>query len=183
MALQTNRKADEGELLRGLVAGLAGGLVGSVVMDAFQSFASPLLSRLRGGSGQSGSEPATVRAAGAVSEGVFGHRLSGSEKNMAGPAVHYATGVVLGGAYGLIAVLEPRVTAGAGLPYGAAVALVLDEAIVPAVGLSAPPWQSSVSTHAYSLASHLVFGLAVEIVRREVHDILRSDSSSVAARP
>jgi predicted lipid-binding transport protein (Tim44 family) len=177
--LRTARPINEGELLRGLAAGLAGGLVASVVMDAFQALASPLLSRLQGGSGQSssgqdGSEPTTVRAAEAVSEGVLGHQLSGEEKELAGPAVHYATGIALGGAYGVAAVIEPRVTVGAGLPYGAAVAVVMDEALVPAVGLSGPPWASPASTHAYALASHLVFGLTVEVVRRGVHDLLRS---------
>lgn len=176
--LRTARPIDEGELLRGLAAGLAGGLVASVVMEAFQALASPLLSRLEGESGPGGSEPTTVRAAEAVSEDVLGHQLSGGEKEWAGPAVHYATGLALGGAYGVAAVIEPRVTVGAGLPYGAAVAVVLDEALVPAVGLSGPPWASPASTHAYALASHLVFGLTVEVVRRGVHDLLRADRSS-----
>lgn len=178
--LRTTRPIDEGEILRGLAAGLAGGLVASVVMDAFQALASPLLSRLQGGSGQSssgqgGSEPTTVRAAEAVSTGVLGHQLSGGEKELAGPAIHYATGVALGGAYGVAAVLEPRVTVGAGLPYGAAMAVIMDEALVPAVGLSGPPWRSPASTHAYSLASHFVFGLTLEVVRRGIHDLLRPE--------
>ena len=114
-----------------------------------------------------------MRAAGAVSKGVLGHRLSVHEKKVAGPAVHYATGIALGGVYGVAAALEPGVTVGAGPPYGAAVAAVLDEALVPAVGLSAPPWQSPASTHAYSLASHVVFGFTVEVVRRGAHDLMR----------
>lgn len=68
-------------------------------------------------------------------------------------------------------------TAAAGLPYGAAVAVavVMDEALVPAVGLSGPPWASPASTHVYALASQLVFGLTVEVVRRGVHDLLGPD--------
>ena len=167
-----SRPAGEGEVLRGLAAGLAGGLVASVVMEAFQALAGPLLSRTQGGS-QGGSEPATVRAAEAASKGVLGRRLSEGEKAWAGPAVHYATGIALGGAYGVAAAVEPRVTAGAGLPFGAAVAAVLDEGAVPALGLSGPPWRSPLATHAYGLASHLVFGLTAEAVRRGVHDLLR----------
>jgi uncharacterized membrane protein YagU involved in acid resistance len=174
---RTIRRAEEGDLLLGLVAGLVGGLAGSVVMEAFQSLASPLLSRLQDTSDQREADPTTVRAAEAVSESAFGHRLSGGEKELAGPAVHYATGIALGGAYGVAAVLEPRVTVGAGLPYGAAVAVLLDEAVVPAVGLSGPPWRSPASTHAYSMASHLVFGLTVEVVRRGVHDLLSFEQS------
>jgi uncharacterized membrane protein YagU involved in acid resistance len=43
---------------------------------------------------------------------------------------------------------------------------------VPAVGLSAPPWESSASTHLYSLSAHLVFGLTVELVRRGTRSLL-----------
>jgi hypothetical protein len=178
--LRTTSLDHVSEFLRGLVTGLAGGLVESVVMDAFQSLASPLLSRLQGDSGQGGSELTTVRAAEAVSEDIFGHQLSGREKEMAGPVVHYATGIALGGIYGMVAVLEPRVTIGAGLPFGASVAAVLHEALAPAIGLSGPPWQAPAPIHAYLLASNLVFGLMVEVVRRGVSGLLGPDRPSRA---
>ncbi len=57
-------------------------------------------------------------------------------------------------------------------------AVIMDEALVPAVGLSGPPWRSPASTHAYSLASHFVFGLTLEVVRRGIHDLLRPDGAS-----
>ena len=80
--------------------------------------------------------------------------------------------VTTGGLYGAIAELKPATTAGAGLPFGAAVWLIADEIIVPAFGLSKPPTEYPPSTHAYSIASHLVYGLTTEIVRREARRAL-----------
>src|SRR6266498_3133872 len=54
----------------------------------------------------------------------------------------------------------------AGLPYRAAFWLVVDEGLVPLLGLSKEPGAYSLSTHIYALASHLVFGATAEGVRR-----------------
>jgi hypothetical protein len=187
----THRAFDRGEtgdVVRGLAAGLVGGLAAACVMNAFQTLSSQLMqagqndSDDRGnGSDQEGSgekqssessEPTTVRAASMLSNGTFHHQLSSGEKKMAGPSVHYGVATALGGMYGIAAEFVPQVTAGLGMPFGAAVAIVLDEGIVPATGLSGPPWDSPASTHAYSLVSHLVFGLTTEIVRRGTRDLL-----------
>ena len=176
---------DQSDLLLGLLAGLAGGLVASAAMNAFQSVATPLLARLQGGDDRDNhdaSEPTTVKAAEAVSSGLLGHPLRDDEKDAAGEAVHYATGAALGGLYGVAAMIEPRVTAGMGTAYGAVVAAVLDESIVPALRLSGPPWQSPLSTHAYSLASHLVFGLTLELARRGVVGALRAGREQAIPR-
>jgi hypothetical protein len=178
-----------------MVAGAAGGLVASWVMNQFQA----LLSRMTHGverphgaqSLQQGSprhgvarelrergrdreaDNAAVRTAVVVSERLFGLELADREKKeIAGAFVHYAFGVATGGVYGAIAELKPATTAGAGLPFGAAVWVIADEIIVPALGLSKPPTKYPLSTHAYSIASHLVYGLTTEIVRREVRRAL-----------
>src|SRR5215831_9326800 len=54
----------------------------------------------------------------------------------------------------------------------AAVWLIADEIIVPALGLSKPPTKYPLSTHASSIASHLVYGMTTEIVRREIRRAL-----------
>ncbi len=164
--------------MRGLAAGLLAGLVASYAMNAFQAAANRLSQPSepkrpkRKTQGFDDSDPTTAKAASVLSENVFRHRLSPRQKEIADPAVHYAVGAALGGLYGIAAEFTPQVTAGAGLPFGAAVAVVLDESIVPAVGLSAPPWQSSASTHLYALSSHLVFGLTAELVRRSTRNLL-----------
>lgn len=142
---------------RSALAGAVAGLFASFAMNQFQA----LVSKLGSGSG-GGGEPSTVKAAGWV----VGHPIDDRGKGEAGNAVHYGFGAALGLGYGVAAEVEPWVTTGFGLPFGGAVAMVADEALVPAAGLSGPPWQSPASTHAYALASHLVFGAALEAARR-----------------
>lgn len=178
----TLRRRDP-NLLAGAVAGLAGGLAASWIMNQFQA-AVPLKSFKallgEGGGASSGSssggesaEPATVQAAEAVSESVLDHELTDDEKEWAGPAVHYAFGSGAGLVYGLLAEGRPEVTAGLGLPFGAAFWLTADEGAVPALGLSKAPWAYPSSVHVYSLVSHLVYGLSAEAVRRLVRASLR----------
>jgi len=149
-------RVDENALARGALAGLGAGILASLAMNRFQSW----VARLSPPSG-GGGDPTTVKAAEAVAG-----PLDPKTKPKAGNAVHYLFGSALGLAYGTAAEAEPWVAGGFGLPFGGAVALLADEALVPAAGLSGPPWESPLSTHAYSLASHLVFGAALEAGRR-----------------
>jgi len=81
--------------------------------------------------------------------------------------------VASGGIYGAVAERLPGASMGAGLPFGAAVWLVADEVVVPALGLSKKPTEYPFSSHAYALASHLVYGLATEMGRRVVRSALK----------
>ena len=171
-------------MLKGLVAGLVGGLVASWAMNGFQALTSKLADEIERAQGEQGKkksesggeqkegDDATVKAATAISEGVFDHKLTKSEKKVAGPAVHYAFGTATGGFYGALAEVAPVVGVGAGLPFGAVFWLVADEAAVPALGLSKPPTEVPLSTHAYALASHFVYGLTTDLVRRAVRRAL-----------
>src|SRR5687767_4242872 len=118
-----------GEVWKGLVAGLAAGLVASWTMNQFQAAWTRIAEGFEKPHGaqsmqpsegpnpnempdsnqaQSGQSPdqkeeqddAIVKAAKAISEGVFGHKLTRSEKKPAGAAVHYAFGTATGGLYG-----------------------------------------------------------------------------------
>lgn len=176
-----------GNVGKGLVAGLIGGLVASWTMNQFQALWTKVtesMDSMRGGDSPKRvgegeqqrpaeeQDDATVKAASAISEGIFGHELTKGEKRVAGPAVHYAFGTSVGGLYGAVAELAPEVTAGAGLPFGAAFWLTADEAAVPLLGLSKRPAEYPLSTHAYALASHFVYGLTAEVVRRAVRSAL-----------
>jgi hypothetical protein len=176
----------EGDVLKGLAAGIIGGLVASWVMEEFQAGWTKVSetlseSREKGSSGHAGEqgkvtqqEAATVKAATAISEGVFGHELTPSEKGVAGPVVHYALGTAVGGLYGAVVEVEPELRVGAGLPFGAVFWLVVDEAAVPLLGLSKGPTEYPLSTHVYALASHLVYGLTTDIVRRTLRRTILS---------
>ena len=111
-------------------------------------------------------DDATVETAKVISKNVFGHELKESEKRSAGAAVHYAFGTLTGGLYGAIAEVAPQVTAGTGVPFGAAFWLAADEVTVPLLGLAKGPAAYPLSTHVYSLASHLVYGASAELTRR-----------------
>ncbi len=190
--MPTKRCANErglGRVCKGLAAGLIGGLVASWTMNRFQGGWSKLaqgnrMSPLRQDqlesrqleSDEQGSvEPeddTTVKTASAISEGIFDHKLTQREKKIAGPAVHYALGTGVGGLYGAVAEVAPKVTTGAGLPFGTVFWLVVDEGAVPLLGLSKGPTAYPLSTHAYALSSHFVYGLTAEIVRRVIRRAL-----------
>ncbi|MGB8507506.1 MAG: DUF1440 domain-containing protein [Pyrinomonadaceae bacterium] len=183
-----------GNVWKGLAAGVVGGLAASAVMNQFQSLLSKIVEgeershgaqSLQQGSPRKGvgrelqsqgkdseEDDAPERLANAVSVGISGQELTEREKEAAGVALHYAMGVTSGALYGAVVEVLPEVKAGAGLPFGAAVWLIADEGIVPAAGLSKSPAEYPLSIHAYSFASHLVFGLTTEIVRRVVRNAL-----------
>jgi uncharacterized membrane protein YagU involved in acid resistance len=182
-------REDNANILKGLVAGLAAGLVASWTMNQFQAAWTRLTENsekphgaqsMQPSQGSSGDQQqdmqeqddATVETAKVISEGVFGHELQESEKKAAGAAVHYAFGTLSGGLYGALAELVPQVTTAAGVPFGAAFWLLADEISVPLLGLSKGAAEYPVSTHAYALASHLVYGATAELSRRAVRQIL-----------
>lgn len=184
----------QGDVWKGLVAGVAGGIVASWTMNQFQSMWGKLMEgkerphgaqSLQEGSPHHGvarelqergsdeeDDNAAVRTGNAIGELILDRKLTKDEKQIAGAVAHYAMGVVSGGIYGLAAEVTPAATVGAGLPFGAAVWLLADEVIVPAAGLSKGPAEYPLSIHAYALASHLVFGVSTEAVRRTVRNAL-----------
>jgi putative membrane protein len=117
-------------------------------------------------------DDATVKTAEAISEGLFGHRLSRDEKKIAGPAVHYAFGAIMGALYGATVEATPAARAGFGTAFGAVVFVGADEIGVPAMGLS-PKVDVALSKHLYGFASHLVYGVATEAVRRPVRAAMK----------
>ena len=182
---------------KGLLAGLVGGIVASAIMNQFQKAWSRRTHGFEKSHGaqslQTGISPetdastllppsvrrdaaqtdATEKIAGAISEGVFREKLTPREREAGGTLIHYLYGASMGAAYGVAAELAPAVsTAGAGAAFGAAVWLVADEGVVPALGLSKSPDEYPLSVHAYALSSHLAYGLTTELVRRAVRRAL-----------
>jgi putative membrane protein len=184
----------EPNALKGLVAGSLAGLVASAVMNEFQGLWSKLAegekrshgaqSRQRGGpdSGigrqlqelgkDNPDDTAPMRVANAVAVGLSNRELTPSEKETSGTALHYAFGISTGALYGVGAEFMPMITAGWGVPFGISVWLGADEGVVPALGLSKSPKEYPLSVHAYSLASHAVYGLTTELVRRAIRRAL-----------
>lgn len=91
--------------------------------------------------------------------GAAGVELSDEQRQRTGSAIHWVLGAGGGAAYGLLRHRLPGASRGAGLLFGTAFWLVIDEGANYALrltpGPAAFPWQ----THARGLAGHLVFGL------------------------
>lgn len=191
----SEKEKNQSDVLKGALAGFIGGLVASWTMNQFQAVLSRLLEgvekphgaqSLKPSGGYEGvremrrepeeeseeQEDATEKLADAIVENIFGHELRKDEKETAGAVVHYAFGTGMGLVYGVAAEVAPEVGAAMGLPFGAVFWLAADELAVPLLGLAKPPSEYPLSTHAYSLASHLVYGLTTEAVRRSVRNVL-----------
>jgi putative membrane protein len=167
---------ENGNVLKGLAAGLIGGLAATWVMTQFQNGVSQIAEATSDKENkkkkEESGENATVKTAKAISENVFDHKLKKSEKEQAGNAVHYGFGTTVGAVYGMTAEFVPITTIGSGLPFGAVLFLGADEVAVPAFGLSESPTEIPLSTHAYGFASHLVYGMTAEFVRRTVRKVI-----------
>src|SRR2546428_10951660 len=87
---------------KGMLVGLIAGLVASWTMDRFQdvwiAVSPPEDAKKKedqasaSEDGEEGQDDATVKAASAISERLFEHKLTRSEKKIAGLAIHYAVG-------------------------------------------------------------------------------------------
>lgn len=157
---------------RALVAGVIGGLAGAWAMTQFHvalygggatGLREPQSHRVVDG----GHDP-TSKAADQAAALVGNTPLTAAEQQVAAPAVHYAFGASMGAVYGAAAGMWPGASRGAGLPFGAAVWLVADEAALPALGLARGPRAYPLATHLEMLAAHLVFGCTTHMTMRAV---------------
>lgn len=111
-------------------------------------------------------EPASIKVARVAGEALTGRPLEEREKRALGSVVHHMFGALAGAVYGAASTRAPVLTTAGGLPYGAAVWLLADEIGLPMVSLARRPSHYPAQRHAAALATHLVFGLTVESVRR-----------------
>jgi putative membrane protein len=161
------------DIVKGLLAGAAGGLLASFLMEQFQSAWNAAEQKISSSKKRGGkSDPANVKAANLISKKITGHKVPRDYKPLAGEAVHYGMGASSAAAYGVLAEVAPVVTVGDGVAFGTGLWLVADELAVPAAGLSKSPKEIPLTTHAYALASHLVYGWITETVRRAVRRAL-----------
>jgi hypothetical protein len=167
----------------GAWAGAIAGIAGALAMNQFQCLAAragegreaddATIGWPRTGRGPqpaqaigNASDDATARVADAALSAV-GHELTDPRaRQMAGEFVHLAFGALNGALYGIAAELDPRVTAAAGVPFGASVWVVADEGVVPALRLSRGPREASAGLLTYGFLSHCVYGVTTELVRR-----------------
>jgi putative membrane protein len=174
-----HRSTTVGSLFRGSVAGMIGGAAGAWVMNNFHenarakpsasahaSAGSASATHKRTAQHHNGGEQPTVQVAEAVSRRVFGHELGDTEKTIAGPAVHFGYGILVGGLYGALAEVWPNVKIGMGMGYGIALWAVGHEAALPMLKLAPSPLEEPAREHADQLSAHICYGMTLDCVRR-----------------
>lgn len=170
------------DLLLGAAAGAVGGLVGSTAMVVFNHLlaatgfgrqdlgARKQQRHVRGKPNQTDAtisdEPASERAASLAVKTATGEQLGDIGKKVGGTVAHHAFGAFVGAVYGAAAARTPQLAAGAGAPYGVFVWLSAVEIVLPLAGFAKRPTRYRPERHLASLASHVVFGLTLEGVRR-----------------
>jgi uncharacterized membrane protein YagU involved in acid resistance len=168
----------DGEVWKGAVAGAVGGLVGSWMMNEV----SPVIEKIASAAGNghqqrqtaSSEEPedATMITAEKISKAVAGIRLTKEQKKKGGTIVHYAFGALMGALYGAATEILPPVRSLAGLPFGAALFVGVDEVMLPVAGIAKMPNEYPPSSHLSGLGQHLVYGVTTEFVRRTLRNRL-----------
>ena len=175
-------ETESSSTLRGAAAGAIGGIVGSAAMVVFNHLVAAtgfgqddlgehhqhrrVAAKPNDSDGTIADEPASRSAASATAEALTGQPLDERQKEIGGSLFHYGFGAVAGAMYGAMAAASPKVTTGSGVPYGAALFLTAGELGVPLAGLARRPTEYRVERHLSALATHLVFGLTLETVRR-----------------
>ena len=94
----------------------------------------------------------------------LGATPSPRQEEVWGKVIHTATGIGWGPIYGLLRRYGGLRPVSAALASGIGMSLVLDEGLVPALGLSAPNRHYLAFTRARGLVAHLVYGAAAALV-------------------
>ncbi len=149
----------EKSLAKGLLAGLIGGIVATAAKSLAEKFYPPRTE------GQP--EPPEVFA-----EKIAGHELTPAARFAAGETIHWGFGAATGAAYGALAEFFPAATAKDGASFGLALATLTHEGALPAMGLSAEPEEQTPREHTSEMATHLIFGVVTETVRKFVRRML-----------
>lgn len=163
---------DGEKLWKGALAGAAAGLAASWTMNQFQAGWSKIQQKTSGESQPGEDEDATMKAANLAAEKTLHRELSKEEKKKLAPYFHYGFGTLMGTIYGILTEEFPSTKAGFGTAFATGLFLVADEGAVPALKLGGSPKDVSLSSHMEALASHLVYGLSTEFVRRGVRAAL-----------
>ena len=147
-------------LAKGLVAGLIGGLVATAAKTLAEKIYPP---RTHG-------EPEPPAG---LADKLAGHHLMGAEKETSVEAIHWGFGALTGAAYGALAEFYPAATAKDGAAFGMALTSLTRGIDLPALGIEAEPENQTFREKSSELATHVVYGVVTETVRRVVRKMLR----------
>lgn len=148
---------------RSLVKGLLAGMIGGLVATAAKSVAEKIYPPRTHGEPQ----PPVVLA-----QKVAGHELTGGQQAVAAEAIHWGFGALTGAAYGVLAEYYPAATQKDGAAFGTALDSLTHKTALPAMGLSAGPEEQTMREKTSEMATHVVYGIVTETVRRFVRKML-----------
>ncbi len=146
-------------LIKGAIAGLVGGLLATAAKTAAEKIYPP---RTHGEP-----EPPAVAA-----EKMGQPIQETTQKKVIEESIHWGFGALAGAAYGVMAELYPQVTAKGGATFGLALMTVTHEGTLPALGLSAALDKQEPRERRSEAATHVVYGVVCETVRKLVRKAL-----------
>ncbi|HEX9987396.1 MAG TPA: DUF1440 domain-containing protein [Chloroflexia bacterium] len=167
-----NVKKKRRNVLAGIIAGMLAGAAATAAMDGYWAIVRnepgerPEQKPKRGDDNQEKEEPSTQIIADKVSKAVTGREVPKKHKAEAGVAVHYATGLLWGAAFGALAARIPRLGIVAGLIYGVFIWLALDEIGLRALNIAPDADEVPLEEHVQALGAHLIFGGATGLATR-----------------
>ncbi|GGB58876.1 hypothetical protein GCM10008019_13500 [Deinococcus soli (ex Cha et al. 2016)] len=175
---------------RSVLAGLIGGAVGTLAMGQYWTRVAPLLQGDGGGNGDSEQpkkdehsisvigqqhqpgESSTAAIGRVAYEKAEGHAPGRQTRAALSEAVHWGMGVGSGALYGALAGRGNPVK---GVAFGVGLWALVDEGIVPLLGLQDGPAGTPAKGHANRLGAHLTYGLALGLTALLVDAALPED--------
>ena len=97
-------------------------------------------------------------------------RLAG---DVAAEAIHWGFGALTGAAYGGLVEYYPSASVKDDAGFGMALSSLTHGTVLPAMGLAAKPEDQTSRERTSEMASHVVYGVVTETVRRVVRRLLR----------
>jgi putative membrane protein len=146
-------------IAKGLFAGFVGGLAGAGAKMIAEQILPPRV--------QGQTPPPVVLA-----ENVAGRRLPPDQRELALQGIHWIFGALAGAAYGALVEIEPSFAAWRGAAFGITLNRITHEALLPKLGLAAPPGQQPTQERISEWVTHAAYGVATDSVRRAVRRVL-----------
>lgn len=100
---------------------------------------------------------------------MLGHELDDRQRKMLGMVFKFGLGATWGPVYSLLRRHSRMDPLGAGFVTGAAMSLVVDEALTPAMGWSAPSRDYPTITHVRGFLNHMVFGAVAALAAEALY--------------
>lgn len=145
--------------MKGALAGLVGGLAGAGAKILAQRLFPPRAD---------GNHPPAV----AFAEHVTHRNLDDRQREMTLQAIHFAFGALAGAVYGIMTEYEPSLAAWRGAAFGITLNRITHESVLPRMGLSRPKDELPTQDRISEWATHAVYGVTTDSVRRLVRKAL-----------